>query len=157
VNARWLIVDGYSLMHRDPGFAHRRASLSLARQKLVRKIEEVGGSLADRVTVVFDGTQSGAGEGYESSAIEVLFSPSDQTADTVIERAVLAAGDAEAILVVTSDRAERDVVSAAGAHTMSCGDFIDLMERQGRNLSAKARQSGRRIPRSTLGEHFPKG
>ena len=86
MNARWIIVDGYSLLHRHPQSGSRTGTLLTARHRLVRQLEEVAGSLAERFTVVFDGTARGGREGYESASIEVVFSPADKTADTVIER-----------------------------------------------------------------------
>jgi uncharacterized protein len=153
----WLIIDGYSLLHRDAELKPvLRADLMAARQRLVRKIEEVAGALADRITVVFDGKAAGAGEGYESSAVEILFSPANQTADTVIERLVHECSAPEQILVVTSDLAERHTVSAAGAETMSGGDFLDLCEEERRRAARVAGATRRKAPKAKLGDFFPK-
>ena len=151
MRARWIIIDGYSLMHRQG----RPGNLMTARQQLVRKLEEVAGRLAERITVVFDGTGLGGGEGYEASAIEIVFSPSDKTADTVIERMAHEVPDPAGILVVTSDRLERETAGAAGADTMSSGDFLDWCERTRSELS---RQAGARRGKnfgSKLGDFFP--
>ena len=155
MQARWIIIDGYSLLHRRGNSGARPGNLLTARQHLVRKLEEVAGALAERITVVFDGTGRGGREGYEASSIDVIFSPSDKTADTIIERMVHEAGDPAGILVVTSDRLERETTGAAGADTMSCGDFLDLCDRLRGELS---RQAGGRHGRSTgskLGDFFP--
>jgi len=152
-----LIIDGYSLIHRDPEMAsilHR--SLSMARQRLIRRLEEVSGSLADHITVVFDGTAAGPGEGHEASAVEVLFSPSDKTADTIIERMTSRHEDPTQILVVTSDRAERETVGAAGAQTMSCGDFLDLLKNHRRQVKYQSKTTRGSTPGPTLGDFFPK-
>lgn len=155
MHAHWIIIDGYSLLHRRGNPGGREGDLLTARQHLVRRLEEVAGALAERITVVFDGTGRGGGEGYESSAIEIVFSPSDKTADTIIERMVHDSEDPAGILIVTSDRMERETTAAAGADTMSCGDFLDLCERTRSDLS---RQSGSRhgkSPGSKLGDFFP--
>jgi predicted RNA-binding protein with PIN domain len=157
MDTRWIIIDGYSLMHRDPEFAERKGNLASARQRLVRKIEEVAGSLAERITIVFDGTGKGSGEGYEAPAIEVVFSPGDKTADTVIERMVHDAAVPEEVLVVTSDLLERQTVAAARAQSMSCGDFLDLMSRHTRHAKRQARPSQGKAPGATLGDYFPPG
>ena len=151
MQASWIIIDGYSLMHRHG----RPGNLMTARQKIVRKLDEVAGALAERITVVFDGTGRGGGDGCETSAIEIVFSPSDKTADTVIERLVHEAPDPAGILVVTSDRLERETTAAAGADTMSCGDFLDLCERTRSELSRQTGARRGKISGSKLGDFFP--
>ncbi len=84
-----------------------------------------------------------------------MFSPGHQTADTVIERMVQQSPSPEDILVVTSDRMERESVMAAGAHTMSCGEFMEWSERCERNLARRASSAGQPAPRATLGDFFP--
>lgn len=156
MNSRWIIIDGYSLLHRDERLKPRsRPDLAGARQRLVRRLEESAGGLAGRITVVFDGRAAGAGEGYESPDVEVIFAPGHQTADTVIERMVADADDPGAITVVTSDLAERHTVAASGAQSMACGDFLELLERRRKDLSDTARRSRQRMPPRTLGESFP--
>ena len=155
MHARWIIIDGYSLLHRRGKPGERPGNLLTARQHLVRKLEEVAGALAERITVVFDGTGRGGREGYESSSIDVVFSPSDKTADTIIERMVHEAGDPAGILIVTSDRLERETTAAAGADTMSCGDFLDLCERTRSDLSRQGGAGRGKNPNSKLGDFFP--
>lgn len=155
MQAHWIIVDGYSLLHRRGKPGARPGNLLTARQHLIRNLEEVAGALAERITVVFDGTGKGEREGYEAASIDVVFSPSDKTADTVIERMVHEAGNPAEILIVTSDRLERETTSAAGADTMSCGDFLDLCERTRNNLSRQAGGHRGQNSNSKLGDFFP--
>jgi predicted RNA-binding protein with PIN domain len=156
MRTRWLIVDGYSLLHRmearspaSRGFSHA------ARGRIARRLEELIGTLADRITVVFDGTGEDAGSDAASAVVEVVFSPGDKTADTVIERLVSSAPDPGGILVVTSDRAERQTVGAAGAHSMSCGNFLTVCDHQEQMLARAARAVGKKASRPTLGDFFP--
>ena len=122
----WVLIDGYSLLHRDPELAPMIGqNLDLARQLLLRKADRIAGPWAERVTVVFDGKQSKQTLCAEHIDVEVLFAPAKYTADTVIERLVMAALDPGRVLVVTSDRAERETVMAAGADSMSCGHFLN--------------------------------
>jgi predicted RNA-binding protein with PIN domain len=153
----WLIIDGFSLLHRDEAIlaAHRAGRLMPARQRLVARVEPVAGSLARRTTVVFDGRgEGGPGEEFAASAIEVLFSPSGLTADSVIERLVRTASAPAGVLVVTSDRRERENVGAAGAQSMGCGDFLEWLAREERGLAARIARRGRAAPRHTLGDHL---
>ena len=155
MQARWIIIDGYSLLHRRGTPGTRPGNLMTARQHLIRKLEEVAGTLAEHITVVFDGSGRGGDEGDGVSAIEIVFSPSDKTADTVIERLVHEAADPTGILVVTSDRLERETTAAAGADTMSCGDFLDLCERTRSELSRQTDARHVKHSGSKLGDFFP--
>ena len=156
MRTRWLIIDGYSLLHRmEAPRGRARGVGETARQRLIRRIEELTGNLADRVTIVFDGTGEKT-SAQEAAAVEVLFSPGDKTADTVIERLVHESPDAAGILVVTSDRAERDTVSASGAQSMSCGDFLALCDHERIGLAHAAGATRRKGPKPTLGDFFPK-
>lgn len=79
--------------------------------------------------MVFDGTgPGGPGEEGIDAGVEVVFSPAHQTADTVIERMVLQAPDPHAVLVVTSDRRERETVEGGGGASIGCSDFIARMK-----------------------------
>ena len=158
---RWLIVDGFSLLHRDEKLAAvlQAGRLFEARRLLVQGLDRIAGALAARTTVVFDGRrEGGSGDEAIDVSIEVVFSPSHLTADSVIERLVQAATPAAGILVVTSDRLERETVGAAGAESMSCGDFLDLCRREEAHLRRRAQPASGAgpAPRPTLGDFFPK-
>lgn len=146
----WLIIDGYSLLHRIPECkVLLDRNLGLARQQLVRKIESTALTMADEVYVVFDG-KGGAGEPFETP-LSILFAPANLTADTVIERLVHGHSEPATLLVVTSDRMERQTVEAAGAETMSCGDFWARCE----SATQKPTPQKSQVPRPSLGDFFP--
>jgi len=146
-----LIIDGYNLLHQDDALEGRRDDLQTARQRLVRSVEDIAPEMAPRITVVFDGRESGRDDSLTAPHLEVLFSPANRTADAVIERMVSTAKNPERICVVTSDRIEEQIVSAAGATVVSCQIFL--------SRCAAAAPPGRFQPRanpSTLGDFFPK-
>ncbi|OGV42582.1 MAG: hypothetical protein A2X46_04775 [Lentisphaerae bacterium GWF2_57_35] len=147
----WLIVDGYSLLYRDP--SQMKSDLASSRQHLIRHLEAVSGFFAERVTIVFDGRTPMQEPDFHSRTVEIVFSPGDKTADTIIERLVHESPSPAGILVITSDRMERETVMAAGAETMSCGDFLDQCKRY-----EKRRPTPYPKPPSghTLGDFFPK-
>lgn len=153
--ARWLIIDGYSLLYRDTELASvRETSFNLARELLLRKVERIGRVQAERITVVFDGRQEGNREKVPGR-VEVIYSPAHQTADTVIERLVHHSPAPERITVVTSDRAERETITAAGAFAMSCAAFLD--EQKQDQLDARSRiKSTSQLGKPRLGDFFPK-
>ena len=156
MKCRWLIVDGYSLVHRDPETRSLPAvNLMLSRERMVRKLESVAGAIAEKVTVVFDGRDDPAGTEDVVAGIQVVYSKGGMTADTVIERMVHAHAQPGEILVVTSDRRERETVMAAGADTISCGDFLDLCERTRRQMLPRPSSRTPPFKDPTLGDFFP--
>lgn len=152
---RWIIVDGYSLLYRiNPGSHVSRGDLQ--RSRLTSWLDKAAPFLAERITIVFDGRGPAAETPKEISTLEVVYSPAHQTADTVIERLVCSAPNRNEIMVITSDRAERHNVEAAGAVTMSCGDFLELCRRATSQLERHLGQSSRKDKGPTLGDFFPK-
>ena len=151
--ADWLIIDGYSLIYRSPILAPLMDSNQrLARQQLIRQIEIASAKLPRRISIVFDGKGERIEVDQETvTFIEILFAPSQLTADSVIERKVYAHDQPSRILVVSSDRLERETVSASGAHTMACGDFLRWC--QPPPPSRRASPGKDRAPK--LGDLFP--
>lgn len=147
----WLIIDGYNLLYQDPALDGRCADLETARQRLVRRIESAAPEMAPRITVVFDGRERGRDAAFDAPHLEVLFSPANRTADAVIERMVSSAKNPQRICVVTSDRVEEQIVSAAGAAVLSCPHFLSC------HAASAPPVSGRpKLRSSTLGDFFPK-
>jgi len=153
---RWVLIDGYSLVHReaDTAAVHRSGRLFEARRRLLRRLERIAPQLGRRITIVFDGRDPGGADPETADGpVEVVFSPSHLSADAWIERAAHDGAAGHPMLVITSDRLEREAAAAAGADTMGCGDFLDLCERIERSLSAAARRAP--APSRTLGALFP--
>ena len=148
-----LIVDGNNLIHQAPELARlARSAFAQARHRLVEMLDELAGSMAYReVQVVFDGVGREAEFEVHSPNLRVLFCPPNMTADSIIERLANSDPNPAGILVVTSDRGERDTVEAAGATSMSCGNFCDLLERQRRRVSRRVEQQQ---SKTTLGDFF---
>jgi uncharacterized protein len=146
---RWVLVDGYSVLHAWPKFATRKArqsSLQQRREALVGLLRQFADHGRRRVTVVFDGyAAKHKPEGSEPAhGIEVLFSERGKTADDLIERLVAEAEQKASILVVTSDNMERHTVEAMGAHSMSAEVFEGELEAALRDLAGEVRLHSRR-------------
>jgi predicted RNA-binding protein with PIN domain len=150
-----LIIDGYNLLHQDDAMEGHRDDLQTARQRLVRKVEPVALDMASRVTIVFDGRESGADASLSGAHLEVVFSPSNRTADAVIERMASDSKNPERICVVTSDRVEEQIVSAAGAMVLSCQEFVRRCDATN-GAAVSQRGSMRGKSGSTLADFFPK-
>jgi predicted RNA-binding protein with PIN domain len=154
---KWLIVDGYNLMYQMPRpRPDPPADLAGRRQRLLRLLDELAGTLAERVTVVFDGARAAdQGAAPESPHVEIVFSPPDKTADTVIEQLVCGAKAPGEICVVTSDRPELDNITAAGAEAVSCAAFLEQLEQARERLEWQLARRKDRAPGFTLGDRFP--
>ncbi len=151
----WLIIDGYNLLHKVPELAQMLGSdIQGARHRLVRIAEETAHNMARQTTIVFDGREAGQDTALTSKYLEVFFSPGNLSADTVIERLVCKFEHPEKILVVTSDHAEHDTVSSAGAYTMSSEEFMDRCERESKKKISKRTPPGKE---PKLGDLFPEG
>ena len=153
---RRVIIDGYSLLHRDPTLAPLlKKDLMFAREQLIKKIDRVASLLAEHTTIVFDGQRGNASENMNTSSLEIIFSTSDKTADTLIERLVGTSSQPEQFLIVTSDRLERETVMASGAQSMSCGEFIELCSRLKLDVERKTKGTSRKLTGPKIGDFFP--
>ncbi len=151
----WLIIDGYNVLHQVDKLATLlRSDLQMARHRLIRMVEHAAFEIAPQTTIVFDGREAGACDAMSSKHLEIFFSPANLSADSIIERLVCKYEAPEKILVVTSDRLERDTVSSAGAQTMGAEDFIAQCKRHAKRPLRKAIPPGQK-PR--LGDVFPDG
>jgi len=152
----WLIIDGYNLLHHSAELAALlRTDLHAARARLARLVENAALRLAPQATIVFDGREAGQDAALTAKHLEIYFAPANLSADSVIERLVCRYRDPGRILVVTSDRAERDTVAGAGAQTMSSQDFLARCEADAARPPGARRRRPGTGPR--LGDHFPDG
>ena len=125
-----ILVDGYSLLHNWPELAPGCPRHSeRARKELADILTRYHDATGTPITIFFDGAgaRAGAPKLETDSAVEILFSRAGQTADQMIERAAHRFNAYGEILVVTDDRAERDVVSGMGASVASCGNFLRMI------------------------------
>lgn len=152
-----LLIDGYSLLYRDPALDKlRQGDFRKARESVIRRIDRLSSALAPLVELVFDGRDQGSREQISTTALHLVYSPAPRTADSLIEEMVAASPDPVNICVVTSDRLERDVVTAAGAEAMSCAAFLERLDELERTVSRTLKSSTSR-QRFTLGDAFPQG
>ena len=149
MNQRWILVDGYSVLHAWKRFATRKTrgwSLQQRREALVSLLRQYADHGGQRVTVVFDGYAAKHKPEVQepSSGIEVVFSERGKTADDVIERLVAQAEHKARIQVVTSDTMERRTVEAIGAHSLSAELFEGEVDAALQGLAGLVRQHSRR-------------
>ncbi len=152
---RRLIIDGYSLLYRDPALRHLRPhDLRHAREQLIRKIDRLAHAIAQRVEIVFDG-RTASSERHQAGRLQLIYSPESKTADTVIEQMVHEDPAPHEIYVVTADTLERNTVTAADAQAMSCISFLEWLDRLDSDVTRQQKKTT--PPRFTLGEKFPDG
>lgn len=151
MTADWIIIDGNNLLHAGGiGTLLRGVSgFDARRRALVRELDGRLGTLAGKITLVFDGV----GDSdllFGGASVEVLFSSAAGSADAVIEKRVTRAVK-ERFLVVTSDNAVKRAAEAAGSETMSCDAFVELLKDDVKIPSRGAVKARR----ATLGDFFP--
>jgi len=142
-----ILVDGYSLLHNWPELAPGQPRHSeRARDELVHVLTRYYDATGTPLTVIFDGSGGRPRGPREKSraSVEVLFSSAGHTADQMIERAAHRFGDLGEVLVVTDDRAERDIVSGFGGYTASCANFVRTVENALTELQDDLRTHNRR-------------
>ncbi len=140
MNARFLVVDGHSVIFQWPELrnlhTHKQAA---ARELLIRSLQNLHAISEWRVTLVLDGTvgsqRGNVKEKRRPEEMVVIYANAHQTADSIIERLVAASGVAPAITVITADEAERNMVESLGAFCAS-PDWLRLeMERNDSHFS----------------------
>ena len=149
----YLIIDGYNLLHTDSSLVKCASThLQEARDRLVRLIEKTAFQTAKHTIVVFDGQSAGEDSALSTGVMEVIFSPSNLTADSLIERLVERCSDPEKVLVITSDHAEQITVQSTGAHVFSSAEFMEQCLRANKRPTVTTSRS---TPTSKLGDFFP--
>lgn len=123
-----IIIDGYNLIRQSVSLRRlERQSLEAGRQALIVCLAEYKSRKGHKITVVFDGWDAGSAqeERDRQRNINIIYSRRGEKADDVIKR--IAAGSAEEILVVTSDREIASFVSRRGKSALSSPEFETIM------------------------------
>ncbi len=117
---RVLIVDGHSMIFQWPELRALHAKNgATARGRLVRSLTRYQDNTGTHVVAVFDGKGGRTSQDAEQTGIQVFYSKSGQTADSVIERVVATYASKYDIVVATDDHMERTTVESFGAAWMS--------------------------------------
>ncbi|OPY84422.1 MAG: YacP-like NYN domain protein [Syntrophus sp. PtaU1.Bin208] len=119
-----IIIDGYNLIRQSESLRHfEKQSLEAGRQALLQAVSLYRQQKGHRITVVFDGWESGSPfeERDRQGGITVIYSRRGEKADEVIKR--LAQQKGEETIVVTSDRDVAGFAVRRGATALSSLDF----------------------------------
>ena len=120
MQAEYLIVDGQSIIFAWPELRTLHAKrTSLARESLTKKLRDYQDWTGVRVAVVFDGKGSSVSATSDPGEIQIFYSRSGQTADSIVERLASKYGEKFKLLVATSDILEQETAAAFGAECIS--------------------------------------
>ena len=127
---RYLIVDGHSVIFAWPELRrlHARRS-SLAREALVKQLRDYQDWTGVRAVVVFDGKGRKIGATSELGEVQIFYSRSGQSADSIIERLASKYAKRFELMVATSDTMEAETVQACGAEWISPEALRGLISR----------------------------
>lgn len=124
-----LIVDGHSMIFQwaELSGLHRRRPES-ARLALIEKLVRLADNTGRVVILVFDGQGAKPSTDPIENRLQVFYSKSGQTADSIIERLVAKYADSHRITVATDDHLERTTVSSFGGEWISSRQLQQEME-----------------------------
>lgn len=125
----FLLVDGNNIIHAwlDLLELHLRIPGS-AYTELIRRLSEFRDYSGERIVVVFDGRASGMTEERPTPGLQVIYTSRSSTADDIIERLAIKYAGLYRITVATDDRAEQDLVVAAGGEALSADGLRQRLE-----------------------------
>lgn len=129
MRTRYLVVDGHSVIFGWPDLRrlHTRRS-SLARDELVKQLRNYQDWTGVRAVVVFDGAGAHASDESEPHGVQIFYSRSGQTADSIIERLASKYAEKFDLVVATSDRLEQETATACGAECISVEGLRALLD-----------------------------
>lgn len=141
MHSDYLIVDGHSIIFAWPELRrlHERRT-SLAREALIKKLRDYQDWTSVRTVVVFDGKGRRVSQSSDPGEIQIFYSRTGQTADSVVERLVAKYASQFRVTVATSDYAEEVTVSAFGADCISAEGLRGLLEEPRSNLTRARRR-----------------
>jgi len=148
-----LMVDGYNIIHAWDDLKKIAAqNLQQSRDYLVRILTDFALSHNKKVIVVFDGKKASHWtEQLPCPNLKVIFTSSENSADTEIERIVYNSSCKEKILVATSDRTEQLMVARMGARYINTGQFYNFIEDSQEILRQKIKRYAKPA-RPTIGD-----
>ncbi len=138
---RYLIVDGHSVIFAWPELRARHSLVnSAAREELIRELTHYQDYSGIQVVIVFDGQGSKVSELTEAGGIQIFYSRSGQTADSIIERLVAKYGSLHEITIATSDRAiQQTAITFEGAF-ISCEELRLRLDDAGRDMQRELKK-----------------
>ncbi len=127
---RYLIVDGHSVIFAWPELRKLQARRSaLAREALLKQLRHYQDWTGVRVVIVFDGKGKKIDASSEPGEVQIFYSRTGQSADSIIERLASKYAKRFELMVATCDSFEAETVQACGADWISPEALRDLLSR----------------------------
>ena len=126
-----ILIDGYNLIRQSVSLKRfERQSLDAGRKALIAWLADYRRRKDHRITVVFDGWESGSAQEERDfqTGINIIYSSRGEKADEVIMR--LTAESDEEIIVVSSDREISSFATRRGKATLSSAEFESIVNKQ---------------------------
>ena len=141
-------IDGYNILHRSRSLRESaRADLENAREALIDRVAQFCVATGHVAYLVFDGQRSHRAEKVAHHrnvpGLHVVYTPSDLTADSYIERHVYNHKDRLQVAVVSNDRSLRDLCRNLGALTMDADNFLETVTESRHDMSDVMERSNR--------------
>ena len=125
-----ILIDGYNLIRQSINLRRfERQSLEAGRKALIAWLADYRNRKNHRITVVFDGWESGQPQEERdySSGIHIIYSSRGVKADDVLKR--ITASTDEEILMVSSDREIASYATRKGKATLSSPEFEAIVDK----------------------------
>lgn len=135
-----LLIDGYNVIHQWPDFAERfRRDPAGTCDQLVEMVRVIHDMDRYRVTVVFDGRGATVDIQHpgEIPTFAVLYSPTDLSADGLIEQIVRNAKEPSTCTVVSRDNLIAESIRASGGFAIAPDELRNWVDR----CDARSRQN----------------
>lgn len=136
-----LVVDGYNVLYNWGKRTRRKgvqnlplsSDLGLKVRRLIEDLVNLRAMKGWEVNLVFDGRGNGSKE--EIAGVEIIFSPSESSADALIEKIVFQNSGEKDIVVATSDYQQQKVIFRSGVRRMTPRELFSLIEDNKEELS----------------------
>lgn len=131
------LIDGYNLLFRTQ---KGRGSLEKRRQLMIQELNACACLWNLYITLVFDGAEAGNTHFTRShyDALELIYTPKNQTADQYMIHAVSESAGPEKITIVTNDRDLAQHCRLFGAKKMGIDEFLSLLVKKKMKKKTKA-------------------
>lgn len=141
-----LIVDGYNIINHWSDLKNelKKTDIEHTRNKLIEIMAEYHAFTGERVIIVFDGHLTNNSQITKTNelGVEVIFSKSNQTADSLIERFVYQErGKGKTILVASRDIALERIISGLGCFFISPQKLEEMVKRVKTDIDAIAKKN----------------
>ncbi len=133
-----VIIDGYNLIYSDEKLKSTSLfSLEKARDELMDLLSSYVSYTKTELILVFDAhlVKDGAGSEFVRDGFKVVFTKTDQTADTYIEKMMHDLGPDYSIRMVTNDRLLQFSAVHSGISRMTTKEFLEDLTRVGNEIT----------------------